>query len=121
MKHVPAILIAAAAAFATGLALVGCEEDAGDDAESGSFISRDILADGSIVTVYEQTVVTTNNTVATQTTTITQPAGGGATTNITITPTAGTVDPDATNTIPIGAMSSLSALPTNAIPLPAGL
>jgi len=118
MKPIPAILFAAA--LATGIALVGCEETATDSAETGAFVSRDVLVDGSIVTVYQQTVVTTNNTVATQTTTITQPAGGGATTNITITPVGGTINPNATNTIPTGAMSSLSALPTNAIPLPAG-
>ena len=53
MNRIPAVLIAAAAAFAAGLALVGCEETATDSAESGSFVSRDILADGSIVTVYE--------------------------------------------------------------------
>ncbi len=98
MKHVPAILFAAAA-LGAGAVLVGCEEDSGDNSSSGSFVSRDVLADGTVILVYQQTAVSPSNTMLTVTTTITQPVGGAPTTNITYTPVGGTVASGGTNAV----------------------
>jgi hypothetical protein len=89
--------------------MVGCEEDAGDTSSSGSFVSRDVLSDGTVVLVYQQTVVSPSNTMLTVTTTITQPAGGLPVTNITYTPVGGAVAPGATNAV--------SSAPANHLPL----
>ena len=116
MNRIHAILLGIAAASAAGLAFVGCEEDAGNDGASGSFVSRDVLADGTVVMVYEDTIATPSNTAVIVTTTITQPAGGSATTNITFTPIGGPVI--GTNTVTSAGRAGLSRGPAGTLPPP---
>lgn len=72
----------AAAMF--GLAIAGCEDTGGGGGgDDGSvLVTRDVLADGTVQTVYERTVNDGTNVVV-QTIVVTQPVGGPPTTNIT--------------------------------------
>lgn len=100
-----------------GLAVAGCEDTGGGDGGSGALVTRDVLEDGTVRTVYEQTFSTGSNTVV-QTTVITQPAGGSATTNITVTPAGGIPGDGETNGTPTGLTPNLPGLPAGATPLP---
>ncbi|OQW96853.1 MAG: hypothetical protein BWK77_03445 [Verrucomicrobia bacterium A1] len=105
------------AAAVGGLTLAGCEDTGGGDGNSGTVVTRDVMEDGTVRTVYEQEFFTGSNTVV-QTTVITQPAGGPATTNITVTPAGGIPGDGGTNGTPTGLTPSLPGLPAGATPLP---
>ncbi|MBU4459577.1 MAG: hypothetical protein KJ579_03330 [Verrucomicrobia bacterium] len=103
------------AAAVWGLAIAGCE-DTGSGATDGSvLVTRDVLADGTVRTVYERTVNDGTNVVV-QTIGVTQPVGGPPTTNITA--TGGIPVDGGTNGTPIGLTSRVPVLPAGAPPLP---
>lgn len=102
--------------FIVGVLVAGCEGE-GDDGRR-QLVSRDLLADGSVRSVYQEPVTTDTGAPAVRTTTILEPAGGTPTTNVTVTLVTGAMNGEMTNSQPASLMPTVPGLPPGAIPLP---
>ena len=100
--------------WVAGLLMAGCEGGAG----RSELVSRTVLADGSVRSVYEEPTTTETGAPAIQRTTIIEPPAGTPTTNVIVTPVSGIVNGEPTNTPPGAAMPTLPGLPPGATPLP---
>ncbi|MCX7818503.1 MAG: hypothetical protein N2652_04740 [Kiritimatiellae bacterium] len=112
MKRAPHLIGTLGAALIS----LGCE--AVDEGGSERLVSREVLQDGSVRSVYEEPAVTAAGAPAVRRTTVVEPPAGEPTTNIVVTPVSGIVSGEPTNTPPSTAMPTLPGLPPGATPLP---
>ncbi len=101
---------------AAGLLAGGCED--GGDGGRAQLVSREVLVDGSLRTVYEEPTTTDTGAPAVRRTTIVAPPAGTPTTNVAVMPVSGMVNGTTTNATPEAVLPTFPGLPPGATPLP---
>ncbi len=102
--------------LAAGILAGGCEGEG--DGGRAQLVSREVLVDGSVRTVYEEPATTETGAPAVRRTTIVEPPAGTPTTNVLVTPVSGIVNGETTNAPPEAVLPTLPGLPPGATPLP---